>query len=188
MRKTRFDLRWAALFVVVAIVATAPAIAGGFARYAKNADKVDGLSSDELVRAHSVVTEGHLGHFRSRGFVNVHRVRFDAPVKGVLMLWSGFNAEWDHDSDPGSYADIVARFLVDRRVAGAPQRSEISRSTQAGTQNIGLSAAVPVKAGPHRISLQARTSAGEALTYLTGRHTEILFVPFGPKGIQGSLN
>jgi hypothetical protein len=188
VNRTRFDFRWAALFVVVAIVAAAPAIASGVARYAKNAGKVDGLSADELVRANSVVTDGHVSNFRSRGFANIHRIRFDAPVKGVLMLWSGVNAEWDDDSEPGTYSEIVARLTVDRRVAGSPQRAEISRSTNVGTQHIGLSAAIPVKAGPHRIVLQARTAAGEALTYLRGRHTEFLFVPYGPSGTQGSLN
>ena len=103
------------------------------------------------------------------------------------MVWAGLNAEWDDDSQPGSYSEIVARLTLDNRPAGTPQRAEISRSTRAGTQHVGLSAAIPVKVGTHRINVQVRTARGEALTYLRGRHVEILFVPFGSQGVQGSL-
>ena len=188
MERKRLDLKWVALVITVALALAAPAIAAGVARYAKNAGKLDGLSANEMVRATSAVDDGHLSDFHSRGFTNIQSLRFEAPVKGVLLMWSGVNAEWDEDSAPGSYAHVVARLMLDRRVAGAPQRAEISRSTRAGTQHIGLSAAVPVKPGPHRISFQVRTSEGEARTYLRGRHMEMLFVPFGSRGFQGSLN
>ena len=188
MRRMRLDLKWVALVIVVGLAAAAPAIAEGVARYAKNAGKLDGLSANEMVRASSGVNDGHLSDFHSRGFTNIQRLRFEAPVKGVLLLWAGVNAEWDEDSAPGSYAEVVARLTLDRRVAGAPQRAEISRSTRAGTQHVALSAAVPVRPGPHRIFFQVRTSEGEARTYLRGRHVEMLFVPFGSRGLQGSLN
>lgn len=172
---------------LVALVAVAPAVASNFAEYARNAGRLDGLSADEIVRASSRVNTAHLSNFYSRGFSNLHHSRFVAPGKGVLMVWSGLSVQWDEDSDPGTYAELVARITVDRRSSGAPQRVEISRSTRVGTQQVGLSAAIPVKAGPHRINLQARTARGEALTYLLGRHTEILFVPFGAGGVRGSL-
>ena len=168
-------------------MAVAPAVADDVAEYARNAGRVDGLSADEIVRASSRVNSAHLSNFYSRGFSNLHHSRFVAPAKGVLMVWSGLSAQWDEDSDPGTYAELVARITVDRRSIGAPQRVEISRSTRAGTQPMGLSAAIPVKSGPHRINLQARTARGEALTYLHGRHTEFLFVPFGAEGVRGSL-
>ena len=187
-RRFRNDLRSSAICVVlVALVAVSPAVASGVARYARNAGNVDGLSSDELARASSSVNSGHLSDFNSRGFTNIQRTRFVAPVNGILMMWAGVNAEWDDDSRPGAWADLVGRFTLDNRAAGAPQRVEISRSTRAGTQHLGLSAAVPVKAGPHRINVQVRTARGDALTYLRGRHVEMLFVPFGSRGVQGAL-
>jgi len=188
LRRIHFDFRWTVFLVVVAVIASAPAIAAGIARYAKNSGKLDGLSASDLVRATSAVNEGHLSDFRSKGFTNIQKLRFSAPVKGVIVLWSGVNAEWDDDSDPGSYADFVTRLTVDRKAVGVPKRAEIERSTKSGTLSVSVSAAVPVKAGPHQIHLQARTASGEALTYLRGRHTELMFVPFGRSGRQGSIN
>lgn len=173
--------------VMCVVLAAAPSVASRVADFARNAGHVDGFNADDLVRASSSVATGHLSDFHSRGFVNIQRARVQAPVKGVILVWSGFSAEWDDDSDPGSYAGLVGRLRVDRRGAGAPQQVEISRSTRAGTQHLALSAAIPVKAGPHRVNVQLRTALGDAFTYIHQRHTETLFVPFGAKGVQGSL-
>ena len=187
-QRLKTDVRSSAIcLVLVALVAVSPAVASEVARYARNAGRIDGFSSDELVRASSAVNTGHRSDFNTRGYSTIQRARFEAPVKGVLMVWAGLNAQWDDDSEAGSYAEIVARLTVDNHAAGSSQRVEISRSTRAGTQIIGLSAAIPVKAGPHRIGVQAKTARGEALTYLQGRHIEFLFVPFGSQGVQGTL-
>ena len=187
-RKLRTEFKSVALcLVVLALVAVSPAVAEGIARYARNAGRIDGFSSDELVRASAAINSGHRSDFNSRGFSTIQRTRFVAPAKGILMMWAGLNAEWDNDSEAGSYAEIVARLTVDNHLAGAAQRAEITRSTRAGTQQVGLSAAIPVKMGTHRINVQVRTARGEALTYLRGRHVEFLFVPFGSQGVQGSL-
>ncbi len=103
------------------------------------------------------------------------------------MVWGGLSVGWDDDSEPGSYAELVGRITIDRRLAGAPQRVEISRNTSKGTQHLALSTAVPVTRGLHRINLQLRTGSGEARSYIHPRHIETLFVPFGPSGIQGTI-
>ena len=176
------------LVVAVASLAfSAPSIASRIADYARNAGKVDGFEASDLLRASSSIAGGHRADFHSRGFANVQRTRFVAPVRGIVVIWSGTSIGWDDDSDPGTYASIAGRIAVDRKAAGPAQRIEISRGTSAGTQGLSLSAAVPVKAGPHRINLQLRTAAGEALTYVHPRHTEWLFVPFGSRGTQGAL-
>ena len=178
------------VLIVIALASlalSAPSVASRVADYARNAGKLEGFEASELVRASSSVTGGHRSDFHSRGFATVQRTRFVAPVRGVVMVWSGTSIGWDDDSDPGTYASIAGRIAVDRKPAGAAQRVEISRGTSAGTQRLSLSTAVPVKAGPHRINLQLRTAAGEALTYIHPRHTEWLFVPFGSRGMQGQL-
>ncbi len=182
-RKLRFLLVPIGLCLLIA----APSVASRIADYARNAGKVDGLDANELIRASSSVAPGHVSDFHSRGFANIQRCRFVAPRRGVLMIWSGFSAGWDDDSEPGSYAALVARLRVDGRAAGAAQQLEISRSTRFGTQHLSLSAAIPVKAGPHKIAVQLRTARGDALSYVHPRHTETLFVPFGSRGVQGSL-
>ncbi|MDQ4145504.1 MAG: hypothetical protein M3198_17545 [Actinomycetota bacterium] len=188
MSELRRSPRWILITAALcSVLAAAPAVASRVADFARNAGKVDGLDANELVRASSSVATGHLSDFHSRGFANVQRSRVQAPVKGVLLVWSGLSVGWDDDSDPGTYAGMIGRIRVDRRVAGAPQQLEISRSTRAGTQHLSLSAAVPVKAGPHRVSVQLRTAQGEALTYVHQRHVETLFVPFGSRGVRGSL-
>ena len=188
MSELRRFLRTVFIATAICLVfAAAPSVASRVADFARNSGKVDGFDANDLVRASSAVASGHLSDFHSRGFTNIQRRRVEAPVKGVLLVWSGFSVEWDDDSDPGSYAGLIGRLRVDRRIAGAPQQMEISRSTRAGTQHLSLSAAIPVKAGPHRISVQVRTARGEALTYIQQRHVETLFVPFGAKGIQGDL-
>ena len=180
-------LRLLLIPIALCLLIAAPSVASRIADYARNAGKVDGLHANELVRAASSIAGGHVSDFHSRGFANIQRSRFVAPRRGVLMVWSGFSIGWDEDSDPGSYAVLVGRLRVDRRAAGAAQRVEISRETRVGTQHLALSAAIPVKAGPHKIAVQLRTPQGEALTYIHPRHTETLFVPFGSRGIQGSL-
>ena len=173
--------------IMCLVLATAPSVASKIADFARNSGRVDGFNADDLIRASSAVATGNLSDFHSRGFVNIQQTRVAAPVKGIILVWTGFSAEWDQDSDPGSYAGLLARLRVDRQVGGVPQQMEISRSTRAGTQHLALSAAIPVKSGPHRINVQLRTTRGEALTYLHQRHIETLFVPFGRKGLQGEL-
>lgn len=181
--------RGLALLVVVlgSLVISAPSVASRIADYARNAGKVDGFDAGDMLRASSSLASGHRSDFQSRGFANVQRTRFVAPVRGILLIWSGTSIGWDDDSEPGTYASIVGRITVDRKPAGIAQRAEISRGTSEGIQPLSLSAAVPVKAGPHRVNLQLRTAAGEALTYIHPRHTETLFVPFGSTGVQGAL-
>lgn len=184
----RRDLRPIVVALIISVLGVAaPSVASSIAKYARNSGKVDGLDANDLVRASSAIASGHVSDFSSRGWANVQGTRVVAPVKGVLLLWAGSSAEWDDDSDPGSYATLAARLAVDRRPAGSPQRVEISRGTRAGTQDISLSAAIPVKAGPHKIVFQLRDVAGEAMTYLHQRHVETLFVPFGSRGVQGRL-
>ena len=174
--------------VVLCILAVAaPSVASRVVGYARNAGKVDGFDANDLVRASSSTATGHRSDFNSRGCANLQRARVVAPVRGILMVWGGTSVGWDDDSDPGSYAALVGRLTVDGKIAGTAQQVEVSRGTSAGTQHLSLSAAIPVKAGPHRINLQLRTAAGEALLYVHPRHTETLFVPFGSTGVQGSL-
>ena len=180
-------LRFLLVVLALCLSVAAPSVASRIADFARNAGKVDGHDANELVRASSSIAGGHVSDFQSRGFANIQRSRVVAPKRGILMIWSGFSVGWDEDSDPGSYAALVGRLRVDRRAAGAAQQLEISRSTRVGTQHIALSAAILVKAGPHKIAVQLRTSTGEALTYIHPRHTETLFVPFGSRGVQGSL-
>ena len=180
--------RWSVVTVVLCIsVVAAPSIAARVADFARNAGKVDRLDANEIVRASSAILSGHKSDFHSAGFANLQRTRVTAPVKGILMVWAGLSVGWDDDSSPGSYASLVGRITVDRRRASAPQRVEISRDTAAGTQHMSLSAAVPVTAGPHKVALQLRTSAGEARSYIHPRHIETLFVPFGTNGVQGAI-
>ncbi len=173
--------------VVAAGLAATPSVASRVADFARNAGKVDRLDASDLVRASSAIAGGHRSDFNSRGFATVHRTRAQAPVRGVLLVWAGLSAEWDDDSDPGTYASLVGRVRVDRRIATAPQRIEISRETRAGTQHMALSGAIPVPAGSHKVELQVRRSAGDAFTYIHQRHIETLFVPFGKAGRQGTL-
>jgi hypothetical protein len=187
MKKNR-NLRLAlALTAVLAVGGSAPSIASRVADYARNANKVDGLHASDLARASSTVASGHISDFKSRGFANVQRTRVEAPVKGVLLVWAGLSAEWDDDSDPGSYSGLTGRVRVDRRIATAPQQVEISRSTRAGTQHLSLSGAVPVQAGSHKVILQLRSARGEAFTYVHQRHIETMFVPFGRNGDPRTL-
>lgn len=172
---------------VLVVVAATPSIASRIADYARNAGKVDRLDASDLVRASSSIATGHRSDFNSRGFASLQRTRVEAPVRGVLLVWAGMSAEWDDDSDPGTYAGLVGRVRVDRRSAGAPQQVEISRGTRAGTQHLALSGAIPVAAGSHRVDVQIRRASGDALTYIHQRHIETLFVPFGKRGEQGSL-
>ena len=187
-QRVRRDFRPLLVAVTASVfLAAAPSVASSIARYARNAGKVDGFEANELARASSAIASGHISNFSSRGWANIQQTRVVAPAKGVLLLWAGSSAEWDDDSEPGSYATLIARLTVDRRSAGSPQRVEISRATRAGTQHLSLSAAIPVRAGSHRIAFQLRSAAGEALTYVYPRHVETLFVPFGNRGAQGRL-
>ena len=188
MKNRKKDLRWAlALTAVLAIAGAAPSVASRVADYARNAGKVDGFQASDLARASSTVASGHISDFKSRGFANVQRARVEAPVRGVLLVWAGLSAEWDDDSDPGSYSGLTARVRVDRRVATAPQQIEISRSTRAGTQHLALSGGIPVQAGSHRVILQLKSARGDAFTYINQRHIETMFVPFGRNGDPRTL-
>lgn len=188
MKEKGRNLKWAfGLTFALAIGGAAPSVASRVADYARNAGKVDGYHAADLVRASASVAGGHVSDFKSRGFANVQRSRIEAPVKGVLLVWAGLSAEWDDDSDPGSFANLVGRVRIDRRVVGAPQQIEISRETRAGTQHLALSGALPVQAGPHKVIVQLKSSRGDAFSYLHQRHVETLFVPFGRRGDPATL-
>ena len=180
-------LRVVVAATVVALLAATPSIAARVADFARNAGKVDHLDASDLVRASSAIAGGHRSDFNSRGFATVQHARVEAPVRGVLLVWAGLSAEWDDDSDPGTYSELVGRIRVDRKKAVAPQRIEISRETRAGTKHMALSGATPVSKGPHKVELQIRSAKGDAFTYIHQRHIETLFVPFGKSGEQGSL-
>lgn len=152
-----------------------------------NSKRLGGLESEELVRASIARRKSHISEFDSRGWASVHNNGVTAPADGVLLVWGQFAAEWDEDSDPGTFAGLGARLTVDERVAGQPQIVEIDRSTRAGTTPVFLSGAVPVEKGSHRVRVQARRTEGQGLIYLRPRQTTTLFVPFGNDGIQGRL-
>ena len=152
-----------------------------------NARRVGRMLPSEIVRASARSSSGHLGDFHSRGFARVHGARVVAPRAGILLLWGQLSVEWDEDSEPGSYATLVATFAVDDDRVGTSQVVELDRSTRRGTEAISLEAAVPVDRGPHRISIQLRRASGRALAYVRPRHTQTLFVPFGNEGRRGVL-
>lgn len=165
----------------LALVA-APAVAGHIADYARDSNKVDGLHASDLVRATGASRTGHVEDFQSSGYATIHRLRVEAPVKGYVLAWANFSAEWDDGSAPGSFARLSSRITLDGRRVASTQHFEISRSTLAGTQTISLSGAIPVKAGTHKVLLQAKRADGQALAHLYPRHLQALFVPFGDVG------
>lgn len=158
---------------------TAPAVAGHIADYARDANKVDGFHASDLASATGRSRTGHLEDFQSAGYATIHRMSVEAPVKGYVLAWANFSAKWDDSSEPGSFAELSSRITLDGRRVAPTQHFEISRSTLAGTQTVALSGAVPVKAGSHRLVLQAKRAGGEALAYIYPRHLQALFVPFG---------
>ena len=217
------------MLVVVALLASAPAIAGSVADYARNAGKVDGIHAvrasagvdaragklvatnpagylpggivqtvpnarrvqgftpDRIVRAGERVSSGHIENFHSRGFAGVHRSSVTAPGRGILLLWGQFPVEWDPDSEPGSYTSLAATFAVDDEQVGVPQLVEVERGTRRGTIAVSVQAAVPVDRGRHKVALQLRRTAGNALVRVLPRHIQSLFVPFGDGGVRGEL-
>jgi len=162
-------------------------IPGSVLGKAFNSRRVGGLRASQLVRASIARRRSHIAGFRSQGWASIHGAPVTAPTAGVVLVWGQFAAEWDEESEPGTFAGLRARLTVDDRVAGQPQAVEINRSTRAGTTPVSLSAAFPVDRGTHRVRIQARRSEGEALTYLRPRQTTTLFVPFGDDGRAGKL-
>lgn len=154
---------------------------------APNSRRVGKMLPHEIIRASARSSSGHIGNFHSRGFTRIHGSRVMAPRRGILLLWGQFPVEWDEDSEPGSYASLSATFAVDDERVGVPQVIELDRATRRGTVPVSLQAAVPVDAGPHRVAIQLRTTAGSALAYIRPRHTQTLFVPFGNDGGRGIL-
>lgn len=184
----RMDLRSAVVTAVVTgTLLGAPAVAQRIADYARDAGKVDGFNASELARAGAAARTDHVENFHSGGFATILRKKVIVPVKGVVLAWGHFSAEWDSDSDPGSFATLVARLRIGDRKMGPSQHIEIGRSTVAGTQAVVVGGAVPVKPGAHVLTLQLKRSEGSALTHIYPRHLQTLFVPFGNDGSQGSL-
>lgn len=184
----RLDIRSAVVAAVIAAALLgAPAVAQRIADYARDAGKVDGFNASELTRAGAAARIDHLENFHSGGFATILRKKVIAPVRGVVLAWGHFSAEWDSDSDPGSFATLAARLRIDDRAMGPSQHIEMGRSTVAGTQAIVVGGAVPVKPGAHVLTLQLKRTEGSALTHIYPRHVQTLFVPFGNDGSQGSL-
>jgi hypothetical protein len=180
---TRADVRSGLIAAGTALALVGgPALAGHIADYARDSNKVDGFHASDLSRVVGGSRTGHIEEFQSAGYATVHRARIEAPVKGYVLVWANFSAEWDDSSQPGSFAQLSSRITLDGRRVAPTQHFEISRSTLAGTQTVSLSGAIPVKAGTHRVVLQAKRAGGEALAHLYPRHLQALFVPFGDVG------
>ena len=176
-----------AVCAIVAVAAVTPAVAQEIADYARNAGKVGGLRPASLARASLGRRQSHIEDFASSGWTTVHGVSAHAPARGIFLVWGQFSAEWDDDSDPGTYASVAARVTIDDKTVGQPQFFEIDRVTKTGTLPVSLSGAIPVEAGAHRVRIQVRRRDGSALTHLFPRQTQTLFVPFGDSGEQGKL-
>ena len=177
---SRSDVRSGVIAAGTALtLVAAPAVAGHIADYARDSNKVDGFHASDLSRVVGGSRTGHIEEFQSGGYATIHRSRVEAPVKGYVLVWANFSAEWDDSSEPGSFAELSSRLTLGGRRIAPTQHFEISRSTLAGAQTVALSGAIPVKAGSHKVVLQAKRADGEALAHIYPRHLQALFVPFG---------
>jgi hypothetical protein len=144
-----------------------------------NADKLDGLDANQLVRATTVSTAASVNDFDACAFTTVLTRNVNAPVAGILLVTGNLMATRDiTDPDP---ADVAIRVAVGATVATVPQATGLL--TDDGNREAGVSAtgAIAVGAGTHAVNLQA-SECEAGLAFLSDRSITTLFVPFGNDG------
>ena len=148
-----------------------------------NADKVDGLQANQLVRAATISSTTAIDDFDTCAMTTVLSKSVTAPANGILMVWGTIEASKDF-TDPDNA-------LLEAQVAVGGAAATVANSAYlhflgTGEATIAVSGAVPVTAGSKAVVLQAQEcSAGMA--YIVNRSITTLFVPFGDSGTQGSI-
>jgi hypothetical protein len=150
-----------------------------------NADKVDGLDSTDFlgsgdVRADGTASSTDIDNFTTTTYTDVVSTTVNAPKAGFLFITGTLSAE-----DDGSFAgrgDLFYRLALDATgLTNDAFYHEISTNGAAGVNIIGgsgaASAVVPVTAGSHAVSLQARESGTGS--FILGKDISVIFVPNG---------
>jgi len=153
---------------------------------AMNAGKVDGYNANELTRSRYVQTTGEIDDFDSGPFTPILTGSATAPKDGILLIWANVNAEWDITSVAGSNADLDVQIFVDGVAAGVIIDQEFTDVGSNSGESINVSVAVPVTAGDHTVTIQARRVGG-SLIYIKARSLVTLYEPFGNAGTAGTL-
>ena len=162
-----------------------------------NADKVDGLHANQLVRA-ATATAGNTGDpcggpaiftaFDSTTFTTTVLRQVNAPTDGVLLVFGRVSAE--RSSGSAGEIRLLGRLTVDGTQLGGQAENSyddaVSLSCQEG-RTMSLSGAVSVTAGNHTVAVQiakSTSSGGTASVYVGNAAVTTLFVPFGNAGGQ----
>jgi hypothetical protein len=152
-------------------------------RSARDARRLNGFLANELVRASFGGRIGDVGDFDYESFTPIHAISSRAPVDGILLVWANYTLERDAQSPSDSVAGIASRVSVDGRATGT-QMAEITSAGRTSARTIALSTALPIPAGSHEVTLQAKRSYGRARAYMRSIRLQTLFVPFGNSGVQ----
>jgi hypothetical protein len=149
-----------------------------------NADRLDGFGANELVRA-ARGFGGPVDDFDVCGDGSIlGTLQVNAPVAGILLIWSTTPWVWDNDSSALSTTLLSTEVAVD----GAQVSLVIEDTTSADSFGINSqSGAVPVAAGPHTVTVRGR-ECGSGLAFVQVLQLTTLFVPFDNDGGQGALS
>jgi hypothetical protein len=149
-----------------------------------NADRLDGFDASSLVRA-AQGTGGAIDDFGTCDpATDLVTLQVNAPVDGILLVWSDIRWNWDADSPPGQYPTLDDLVWVDASLLGFARNTVDSADRYDRSQQ---SFATPVTAGAHTVKLQARECAS-GLAVIAASNVMTLFVPFGNDGGQGALS
>jgi hypothetical protein len=154
-----------------------------------DADLLDGLQANQLVRASYAENSTSINDFSSTTFATLLSTSVTAPANGILMIWGNVNVEWDVDSTANSFGDLHTQLTLD----GTPvsielihEFADVPNGENSG-ESIAISAAVVVSSGNRTVAIEGKRD-GDSIFFVMERSLTTLFVPFGNAGAQGILS